>query len=100
VGSRLQELGELDRRGAMLLMERRLVSRDLLGENGAGAPRRDGGGHGGDQGLSVMVNEEDHLRLQTLHSGLDLHEAWNEVDALDEELGRELPMPTITSSAS
>ncbi len=91
VGSRLQELGELDRRGAMLLMERRLVSRDLLGDNGSGPHAGTAVVMGSDQGLSVMVNEEDHLRLQTLHSGLDLHAAWNEVDALDEELGQALP---------
>ncbi len=90
-GSRLQELGELDRRGAMLLMERRLVSRDLLGDNGSGPHDGTAVVMGSEQGLSVMVNEEDHLRLQTLHSGLDLHSAWNEVDALDEELGQALP---------
>ena len=38
-----------------------------------------------------MVNEEDHLRLQGLVSGLRLKEAWNLVDRLDEELGQELP---------
>jgi protein arginine kinase len=41
--------------------------------------------------LSVMVNEEDHLRLQSLLSGLRLQEAWSLVDRLDEELGEELP---------
>ena len=41
--------------------------------------------------LSVMVNEEDHLRIQSLVSGLRLQEAWSMVDRLDEELGQELP---------
>jgi protein arginine kinase len=38
-----------------------------------------------------MVNEEDHLRLQSLLAGLRLQEAWNMVDRLDEELGQQLP---------
>jgi protein arginine kinase len=90
-GSRVQELGELERRATALLLERRLVSRDLLGENGASPLPGTAVVMGGDRAVSVMVNEEDHLRLQSLHSGLDLHEAWNLVDALDEELGQELP---------
>jgi protein arginine kinase len=90
-GSRVQPLDGLDARSQRLLLERRLVSRDLLG-----TPEHPPGPGsavvmGGDQGLSVMVNEEDHLRLQSLHSGLDLHRAWNEMDALDEALGRQLP---------
>ncbi len=42
--------------------------------------------------MSVMVNEEDHLRLQSLLSGLRLQDAWGLVDRLDEELGKELPL--------
>jgi protein arginine kinase len=90
-GSQVQELGELDRRGVTLLLERRLVSPDLLGEKGSKPLPGSAVVMGGDQGMSVMVNEEDHLRIQTLHSGLDLRESWNQVDALDEEMGRELP---------
>jgi protein arginine kinase len=39
-----------------------------------------------DERLAVMVNEEDHLRLQAIRSGLALGEAWAEVDALDDAL--------------
>lgn len=38
-----------------------------------------------------MVNEEDHLRLQSLVAGLRFQEAWSIVDRLDEELGQDLP---------
>ena len=41
--------------------------------------------------FSVMVNEEDHLRVQAVVSGLRLQEAWNLVDRLDEQLGLEIP---------
>jgi protein arginine kinase len=40
---------------------------------------------------SVMVNEEDHLRLQTLHSGFALESGWELAHALDHELGAFLP---------
>jgi protein arginine kinase len=38
-----------------------------------------------------MVNEEDHLRLQALLSGLRLRDAFQRVDRLDEDLGGQLP---------
>ena len=37
-----------------------------------------------------MLNEEDHLRLQGLHSGFALEPAYAEVDRLDAELGQRL----------
>ena len=44
-----------------------------------------------DEDLSVMVNEEDHLRLQCLHAGFAIEEAFRSALKLDEELGRALP---------
>jgi protein arginine kinase len=90
-GARITEVEELDARTRKLLLERRLASRELVGDNGQGAGRGTALVLGGDQPLSIMVNEEDHLRLQTLTSGLRVHEAWNLLDSLDEELGREVP---------
>jgi protein arginine kinase len=88
----VQELDALAPRSGRLLLERRLISRELLGE-GEGA-RGNGVGAAvvlADRApLSVMVNEEDHLRIQVLLSGLELAEAWNRVDLLDEELGQHL----------
>jgi protein arginine kinase len=31
-----------------------------------------------------MVNEEDHLRIQVMHSGLDLQAAWEQIDQIDD----------------
>jgi len=31
-----------------------------------------------------MINEEDHLRIQVMHSGFDLHAAWNQIDRIDD----------------
>jgi protein arginine kinase len=73
-----------------VLLERHLVSRDLLG-NSDGAPHS----HAAllmdaSSSLGVMVNEEDHIRLQGLVSGFRPRDAWRIVDALDDELGGRL----------
>jgi protein arginine kinase len=72
-------LGPSERR---LLVERHLVSPALAegqGQRGVLFNR--------DESLSVMVNEEDHLRLQAILPGLQAGEAWTRVSALDDELG-------------
>lgn len=92
-GGLVRELRGLDPRVGSLLLERRVVSRELLGDRGQGPRPPEGAAVvlGAGSPLSFMVNEEDHLRLQVLRSGLDLREAWNRVDLLDEELGGLLP---------
>jgi protein arginine kinase len=114
-GASVEELRAIPSHGARLLLERRVISRELLGDI---SPEAQAGGVTSVEAampgamssdapvlaaegaavvlppaspLSVMVNEEDHLRLQVLVSGLDLHEAWNRIDMLDEELGQHIP---------
>lgn len=43
-----------------------------------------------DETVSVMVNEEDHLRLQVLLAGLDLEQAWRLANQLDDYLSTRL----------
>jgi len=43
------------------------------------------------EGISVMINEEDHLRLQAVQSGLELDKAWTKVSQVERELGNILP---------
>lgn len=71
----------------LLLRERYLCSRDLApaGERDDGLPGR-AVAFGVGEDLSVMVNEEDHLRLQALAPGLDLEGAMGRVTALDRSL--------------
>jgi protein arginine kinase len=90
-GGTLLELPDIAERSRRLLLERRLVTRDLLGEDDTG-PARGAAVHLSDHDpVTVMINEEDHLRVQSLVSGLRIEQAWRLVDRLDEELGRELP---------
>jgi protein arginine kinase len=90
-GGTLVEMPKVADRTRRILHERRLVTRDLLGEEGA-APLNGTAVHfSSREPVSVMVNEEDHLRVQSLVSGLRIREAWRIVDRLDDDLGRELP---------
>lgn len=78
------EIGEVERR---MLVERHLASPEFAEHSeGCGLVVRQ------DHRAAVMVNEEDHLRLQTLGPGLCLDEAWQLMDAIDNELERQIPM--------
>ena len=76
---RMNEVGPLDRQ---ILVERHLVSHEL----GDGARPR-GILLGPEERLSLMINEEDHLRLQAMASGFQLAAAWAVADKADDELG-------------
>ncbi len=67
------------------LLERHLISRELA--NGTGGR---GVLFNRSEMLSVMVNEEDHLRLQAIRAGFQIEEAYAEVRAIDERLDRTL----------
>lgn len=84
------ELATMPTLGRRVLHERHLVSRELAGLAGEGPARGAGLFVGPEDALGVMVNEEDHLRMQAILSGLRLREAFNQVDRLDEELGAQL----------
>ncbi|HWV56212.1 MAG TPA: protein arginine kinase [Longimicrobiales bacterium] len=85
------DLTNLNRLSRQVLLERHLISREMAGD-GSEAPAPGAGLFlGPKEVVGVMVNEEDHLRLQALLSGLRLQEAYSLVDQLDEELGAQLP---------
>jgi protein arginine kinase len=43
-----------------------------------------------DERISIMVNEEDHLRLQCIYSGIQLEEAWILCSSIESELNSKL----------
>lgn len=79
----LIRLDEVDATDRLFLVERHLIS-PLL----AKAPKGRAVLVGERDALSAMVNEEDHLRLQGLSSGLSLEEAFERAGGLDDELSR------------
>ncbi len=78
----LDELASIDRH---VLVERHLISREQAFASG---PR--GVAFNGFEDVSIMVNEEDHLRLQVMKSGFQLDDTWVQMDRLDSLLEGEL----------
>lgn len=79
---RCRDLAALDRQ---VLVEKHLISPDLAEQEKRGAVilRRD-------EMVSIMVNEEDHLRLQCIMPGLRLNEAWQLASKIDDALEQKL----------
>jgi protein arginine kinase len=76
------ELSDLEKQ---VLVERHLISRELCeGEEGTGVYINKA------QTCSVMINEEDHLRIQFLKTGFNLKPVWKLTDAFDSELEKSL----------
>ena len=74
----VRNLDELDRQ---FLVERQLISRELSESHGAR-----GVGFSDEENVSVMINEEDHLRIQVLRSGFDLGDCWETTNRLDDRM--------------
>lgn len=69
-----------------VLVERHLVSREHAARAAGCAVVIDAR-----QNLSIMINEEDHFRIQGIRPGLNLRSAWQLVDHVDSELEALLP---------
>jgi protein arginine kinase len=69
-----------------VLVEKHLISRDLADQVKHGAVALTPS-----EVLSIMVNEEDHLRIQCIMPGLRLGEAWEQASHLDDALESHLP---------
>ena len=81
--ARLNDLSSLDRQ---FLTERQLISAEhaaSLGERAVAMDPR--------EGFSLLVNEEDHLRLQVFRSGLNLKEACHSLSLIDQAIALKLP---------
>jgi protein arginine kinase len=78
----MDNLSTLDKQ---ILVERHLISREHAAKNaGSGLVLNR------DETLCVMINEEDHMRMQSLRPGLQLRQAWSAIDQVDSELERKL----------
>src|SRR5947209_1104820 len=78
----LEHAPDVDRQ---LLVERHLISKQHAAAEGAR-----GVAVGENETISIMINEEDHLRIQVLRSGLQLDEAWEQINAIDDALESKL----------
>ena len=88
----LQDLSALEKQ---VLVERHLISREhaAKGVGSAVVMNRK-------QTLSIMINEEDHLRMQSIRSGLQLKSAFKLVDKVDSTLEGKLDFAFRSSSSA
>ena len=78
----MDSLSTLDKQ---ILVERHLISREHAAKSaGSGLVLNR------DETLCVMINEEDHLRMQALRPGLQLRHAWAAIDQADSTLEKKL----------
>jgi protein arginine kinase len=78
----MDSLSTLDKQ---ILVERHLISREHAAKSaGSGLVLNR------DESLCVMINEEDHLRMQALRPGLQLRQAWSAIDQADTQLEKKL----------
>jgi protein arginine kinase len=78
-----EDIRKMDPIQRQALVEKHLISPDLAESQANGGVILSD-----DEKISIMINEEDHLRIQCLFAGLQLKEAWdlcNKIDNLLEE---------------
>lgn len=79
------KMSEVDPRRSVSLVEKRLVSPEFISDNTGRALLLST-----DESLSIMINEEDHIRLQVITKGLSLEQAYDTADKLDTLLDENL----------
>lgn len=80
----INTINKLSEKTKNLMMERDIINKDFL--------------HGYGKELiiakneqyNILVNEEDHIRIQVIRSGLQLSDIWNTANTIDNELERNL----------
>ncbi len=80
------DMGTLEEIDRQFLVERHVVSREHIVH-----PDHKAVAIGPGEVASIMINEEDHLRIQVMQSGMNLPDAWSIIDALDDELSEVIP---------
>ncbi len=81
----MEELKEFDSLQKQVLVEQHLMSRELAARStGCGLLVNES------KTLSIMINEEDHFRLQSIQPGLSLKKAFRAIDKIDTEISAQL----------
>lgn len=79
------DINKMDNISKLELVEKHLISPDMaMGSRERALVLSE------DNKTSVMINEEDHIRLQCILPGMQLEEAWKQCDELDTELEKKL----------
>lgn len=81
---RFINLSDLDELMKNSLVEKRVISRDLLEMKETGILLND------TEDISIMINEEDHLRIQVMKPGFNLDEALSDAIKVDEKISSKI----------
>ena len=84
-GTTVFRMAEMDSVDKQFLIERHLMSLEHAQKTENKALVVDN-----DEIVSIMVNEEDHMRIQVMQSGFNLFEAWNIISQIDDSLAKAL----------
>ncbi len=79
---KMEDVSEVN---SQLLIERHLISKELIDDKTGRAVAISS-----DETISIMVNEEDHLRLQVLKPGFSLEDCWAVAEKIDSALEKKL----------
>ncbi len=82
----LYDVGTLTEERAAYLVERNLISRDLVRHSAISAALITP-----DESISVMINEEDHIREQYFMRGYDLDKAYERITGIDDVISESIP---------
>lgn len=80
------DITELSGVDLKLLLERHLISKEIIQGKGSRGLLVNSA-----ESISVMINEEDHLRIQYLASGLQLNKVWQDIDSVDDKIDAAVP---------
>ncbi len=74
------DMGSVDAMEKEVLKERHLISYELAGKGiGSGLILAE------NEHTAIMINEEDHIRMQTISPGMELESVWKKINAIDTE---------------
>jgi len=85
------KLADLDSIDKQFLVERHLMSLEHAQKTDHKAVAIDD-----EEIVAIMINEEDHIRMQVMQSGFNIFEAWDIIDKIDDYLAKELPLAFLS----
>lgn len=80
------KMSKISERERLMLVAKHLMSKELLDNNGGAVYIND------DESESIMVNEEDHIRIQVLGKDLSLQKLYMRAQDIDKRLDEKLTM--------
>lgn len=78
------KMSDLNQLKKICMVEDHLISPDLASNDNAAVIVKK------DESVSIMINEEDHIRIQTMYDGLDLDKAYEKASEIDDMLEKHL----------